>query len=543
MTDKPKLTLVDAEGVSIEISGNLPEGTVLSNPRRAEQYTVQEKIGEGGEGQTYKAQDSFGRGKVVKVVRASRSQTVGEVVDKLSKELLQVNAALRTNYETFGLNGLDFAVVADFVPGRNLEQEVDGRNRVFQESETADCVKQVLGRYLVPLHERGLVHRDVKPQNIIFNPSLTEYVLIDFGLLRETGTATLTLSARGTPGYSSFKLDHNPADDVSALAKTAAFLLTGKHPALLAHEEYEKIENKKVIENLNVSSDLKNVLGRMVGLENKPITAQEAYQLIVSLEEGNALVQSSAKWSAEKRIAHFEEAPRELHERIVRLRADFMRQYEGAHAARHPLSPEFKEELGKVLRVLGYKKGEGYSVKVRENEHVFIQDDFVRLRREDAGLVERLNLIGGKFETKAPGRYFQYVVGEDAVECDVLSAWTITDKAGFKNATYIAGSVILGGLLVGGWGVPLGLAGSAVSVYLESRKKDNQGRGGLSRVTDYAGAAWSKLLSKWISDIPPPLELSSGRSMDYDALNAALKPAKFFTYTLPADSTKSEGNY
>jgi serine/threonine-protein kinase len=97
-----------------------------------------------------------------------------------------------------------------------------------------------LGRGLDALHERGIVHRDVKPSNVLFEADGTA-ALADFGLARGTGSTRLTLDGQllGTPLYLAPELiegrDATPASDVYALGCVLYECATGEPPFAARH--------------------------------------------------------------------------------------------------------------------------------------------------------------------------------------------------------------------------------------------------------------------------------------------------------------------
>jgi serine/threonine-protein kinase len=91
-------------------------------------------------------------------------------------------------------------VVLEFVPGLSLRQELD-RNGPIDLDRAAHLLKQIASA-LNHLHERGMVHLDVKPQNILFDEPMT-VKLIDFGIAQNVGTVPELLDGQafGTVSY------------------------------------------------------------------------------------------------------------------------------------------------------------------------------------------------------------------------------------------------------------------------------------------------------------------------------------------------------
>ena len=124
-------------------------------------------------------------------------------------------------------------VVLEYVPGRSLKDLIAERG-AFSPGETADVLDQVASA-LTHLHSGGLVHLDVKPQNLLVTPE-GRVKLIDFGLAQHTGAVQEVINGTtfGTAAYlSPEQASGEPvraATDVYALGCVVYELLTGRPP-------------------------------------------------------------------------------------------------------------------------------------------------------------------------------------------------------------------------------------------------------------------------------------------------------------------------
>lgn len=131
----------------------------------------------------------------------------------------------------FEESGLPF-IVMDYVPGETLAEI---KANPLPESQAIHYIRQV-GAALSVMHANGLLHRDVKPQNIIRRQGTESVVLIDFGIAREFTTGvTQTNTGLLSAGYAPIeqylpKHQWTPATDVYALAATLYALLTSQPP-------------------------------------------------------------------------------------------------------------------------------------------------------------------------------------------------------------------------------------------------------------------------------------------------------------------------
>lgn len=123
--------------------------------------------------------------------------------------------------------------VQEYIPGRTLKELIEERG-AFPPGEAADLLDQIASA-LGHLHERGLVHLDVKPQNLLVTPE-GEVKLIDFGLAQTAG-ATQELIGGTTFGTAAYLAPEqasgeavDAATDVYALGCVVYELLTGHPP-------------------------------------------------------------------------------------------------------------------------------------------------------------------------------------------------------------------------------------------------------------------------------------------------------------------------
>jgi serine/threonine-protein kinase len=133
----------------------------------------------------------------------------------------------------------EFYLVQEFVEGPTLRQLVQ-QGTPLDEKTVAEMIIALLD-VLAYIHKQNVIHRDIKPDNVILRGRDNKPVLIDFGIVKEvlrtSGDETLTHSlVAGTPGYVSPEQVAGQAvfaSDLYSLGVTAIFLLTGQNPRRL----------------------------------------------------------------------------------------------------------------------------------------------------------------------------------------------------------------------------------------------------------------------------------------------------------------------
>jgi serine/threonine-protein kinase len=202
-----------------------------------ERYREPRLVARGGMGEVYRATDtSLGRPVAVKLldVRHAADETVrlrftreAHAAARLSGE-----AGIVTIFDVGEWNGRPF-IVMEYLSGGSLQEAL--RREGAQPPARALAWLEQAGRALDHAHGRGVVHRDVKPANLLLDGDGRVHVA-DFGVATAAGLATLTQTGTviGTAGYLSPEQAEGrvatPASDRYALGVVAFELLTGIRP-------------------------------------------------------------------------------------------------------------------------------------------------------------------------------------------------------------------------------------------------------------------------------------------------------------------------
>ncbi len=219
------------------MEGSSPAESQIAPDTMLAHYRVLSPLGAGAMGTVYESHDTaLDRPVAVKVLNSEISEDE-DIVRRFQRE---ARAAARVNHPNLthiyfvGETEGRYYFAMELLPGRNLEDRIleDGPMRLNQ---TLDVLIQA-AKGLAAAHRAGVIHRDVKPSNIMLLPSGGVKVT-DFGLAKSlTGDMDVTGAGRimGTPRYMSPEQcrgqNLDPRSDIYNLGLLGWFLLAGRHP-------------------------------------------------------------------------------------------------------------------------------------------------------------------------------------------------------------------------------------------------------------------------------------------------------------------------
>jgi serine/threonine protein kinase len=202
-------------------------------------YKILGKLGAGAMAIVYKARQlSLDRIVAIKILPRRFSENK-DYVQRFYKE---GKAAAKLNHNNIvgaydvGEAGGYHYFVMEYVEGKTLYEDIS-KGKIFSEKEAIDIVTQVANA-LAHAHARGLIHRDVKPKNIMINPAGI-VKLADLGLARDASDIAMAKSeagkAFGTPYYISpeqirGEMDLDARGDIYSLGATFYNMVTGRVP-------------------------------------------------------------------------------------------------------------------------------------------------------------------------------------------------------------------------------------------------------------------------------------------------------------------------
>ncbi|WOB42296.1 protein kinase [Thermoleptolyngbya oregonensis NK1-22] len=269
-----------------------------------QRYRATKVLGGGGFGKTYDVSDLGTRNKVLKVLINNSPKAV---------ELFQREAEFLSTHNSAGIpkaeKGSYFVfqphdeqapvhcLVMEKIEGMNLRDYLKQLGHPI-DSETAKRWLEELALILQEVHGQGVLHRDIKPQNIIFKPDCT-LALIDFGAVREgTGTEVATAAKGGTEvashvaggtsvvsaGYTAPEQMNGEAlkqSDIYSLGKTFIFLLTGKEPSEISYNPHEDVLQWRKYAP-NVETNLATLIDQMTSMlvRQRPASIQDLLKVL-----------------------------------------------------------------------------------------------------------------------------------------------------------------------------------------------------------------------------------------------------------------------
>lgn len=279
-------------------------------------YTIEKELGEGGFGITYRARDNQGNYVVIKTLndaiqkRADFAKFQQDFLNEAIKLAKCSHPHIVQIYEVIHENDL-WCMVMEYIDGEDLGTVVENQG-VLSESEALRYVQQI-GSALTLVHDNGLLHRDIKPQNIMLRSGKSEAVLIDFGIAREftpnlTKTHTKILSDGFAPieQYDA-RAKRGAFTDVYALAATLYSVLTGELPTIAPMRAIgtELAEAKEINSSISDRVNQAIIKGMELKPENRPQSINEWLSLWNIQKTSNITILSATQIIEDKIIREF----------------------------------------------------------------------------------------------------------------------------------------------------------------------------------------------------------------------------------------------
>jgi len=265
---------------------------------RIGRYDVERLIGAGGMGIVMKAYDTELHRPVAVKALAPHLAHSGGARQRFSREAQSAAAVVHENVvpiHNVDVDGQLPFLVMQYVDGESLQSRVESSGPLSP-SEVLRVGKQI-AMGLAAAHAEGLVHRDVKPGNILLEQSVDRVLITDFGLARAADDASMTRSGviAGTPHYMSPEQARGESVDIRSdlfgLGSVLYFMCTG-HPPFRAdgamaimHRICSDIHRPVDQVNEDVPADLAELIDQLLCKDatKRPKDAQTVADLLTSL--------------------------------------------------------------------------------------------------------------------------------------------------------------------------------------------------------------------------------------------------------------------
>ena len=275
-------------------------------------YSIEKQLGSGGFGITYLVKDKNNSKDlyVIKTIKdehfISEKKELINALKSIENELeklkhLEKHPHIVTIYEllreSIDLNSLDNHtqsespseklelpfLLMEYIEGEDLKKVVDNLTLPLEEKDALRYISQI-GKALIYIHSSNepLLHRDIKPQNIMVRKATNEAVLIDFGIARNFTPETTAYTVFGTENFSAPEQWKKKAKlgnytDIYSLAATLYYLLTKQYPlAARDRDDTQTLQEPKEF-NVNIT-DMTNkaiVWAMEIDFEKRPQTVKE----------------------------------------------------------------------------------------------------------------------------------------------------------------------------------------------------------------------------------------------------------------------------
>ena len=263
-------------------------GTTLQGGK----YTLVQEIGRGGFGITFKANHNYlGQEVVIKTINERLRQHPDfakferQFQDEARRLAICIYPHIVRVSDFFVEAGLPYMVM-EYIRGYTLGEAFVLPAIPIPEATAIHYIRQI-GSALQVVHNNGLLHRDVKPDNIILREGTQEVVLIDFGIAREFNHGVRqTHTGMVSEGYSPLEqyltqAQRTPATDVYGLAATLYALLTGQVPLPVLLRDREKMSSPRELQpHLSAAVNEAVMRGMAVEPQFRPATVAEWLQLL-----------------------------------------------------------------------------------------------------------------------------------------------------------------------------------------------------------------------------------------------------------------------
>ncbi|MEM1394261.1 MAG: bifunctional serine/threonine-protein kinase/formylglycine-generating enzyme family protein, partial [Cyanobacteria bacterium P01_H01_bin.150] len=269
-------------------------------------FSIQKVLGGGGYGVTYSAINKNTNNivaiKTLNPIHQSQADFEQQQVKFVQEAFRLVQCShphIVKVHEVINENGL-WGMVMEYIQGQDLSIYISEQGKL-SEAEALKYIHQI-GTALEYVHQQGMLHRDVKPNNIMLRQNLQEAVLIDFGLAREFNlNQTGSMTNSRTEGYAPIEQYERRGKfgtytDVYALAATLYALVTGETPLPANFRQTGIPLPLPKQRNPDISDKVNDGIIKGMGLEpqDRPQRVREWLDLLISTQAQSPVIQNKS---------------------------------------------------------------------------------------------------------------------------------------------------------------------------------------------------------------------------------------------------------
>ncbi|MHB8605115.1 MAG: serine/threonine-protein kinase, partial [Thermoplasmatota archaeon] len=237
------------------VATRAPSATLVPGMLYRGRYRIERLLGSGTFGNAFLATDPLTSERVVLKELRAEWRSDAEASERFAAEVAlatRLSNPHLVRFRSIEPEGDGYVLVLDYVEGQTLRERLTAGT--LDSGETARLASELL-EALHALHKEGIVHRDVKPDNVVLGPT-TGAVLLDFGTAasHRSGTRLAGAAHPGTPGYMSPEqrrgIELDARSDLYSLALTLWEALTGStYPMGLPPLEWRDVLDRALEEN------------------------------------------------------------------------------------------------------------------------------------------------------------------------------------------------------------------------------------------------------------------------------------------------------
>ena len=345
----------------------------------ADRYEIIDKVGSGGMSDVYRAKDHIlGREVAIKILKPEFSEDA-TFVAKFRTEAQSAAGLEHPNivniYDVGSENGMYF-IVMEYVEGITLKTYIEKKGQLnFKE---AISIAIQVGRGIEAAHQKGIIHRDIKPQNIIISTE-GKVKVTDFGIARAASSNTIHADVMGSVHYSSPEQARNGfvdgKSDIYSLGIVMYEMVTGRVPF-----------------------DGDNTVAIAIQHLQEEMVAPSAYapDLPISLEK---IILKATMKKADRRYATISDMLMDLKKALVSPNEDFVTIVEsdlGQTKVMHKVAPEEEEGFARrAAEALTFN--DDYDDEYYDDEYYdddYYDDDYDDDEEEDSKMDRILTISG-----------------------------------------------------------------------------------------------------------------------------------------------------